>query len=72
MKKIAKEISYNWAGLENDTLENQNLIGGLFSKTCVCEGFTKILQQALSLINISSIVVGGTAQKKMVVIYGIK
>lgn len=63
-EKIAKEISYNWLGLENDTLENQNLIGGLFNKTCVCEGYSKILQQALSLIDISSIVVGGNGKKE--------
>lgn len=61
--RITQKISYDFDHLDNDLLEDQNLIGGLFNKTCVCEGYTKILQQALSLLHIESVVVGGGGPK---------
>ena len=61
--RIAQKISYDFDHLDNDLLEDQNLIGGLFNNTCVCEGYTKILQQALSLLHIESVVVGGGEAK---------
>lgn len=60
---IANKISYDFDHVNDDLLENQNLLGGLFNNTCVCEGYTKILQQALSLLNIESIVIGGGESK---------
>ena len=61
--RIAHKIFYNFEHLHDDLLENQNLFGGLFHNTCVCEGYVKILQQALSLVHIESIVVGGGGSK---------
>lgn len=63
--RIARKISYDFECLHDDLLENQNLFGGLFHNTCVCEGYTKILQQALSLLHIDSIVVGGGGPKAL-------
>ena len=63
--RLAHKISYNFDHLHDDLLENQNLLGGLFYNTCVCEGYVKILQQALSLIHVESIVVGGGGPKAL-------
>ena len=38
--------------------------GGLFNNKCVCEGYCKILQQLLSLVNIESVVVGAGGAKE--------
>lgn len=54
-KNIVDCIDYKDGGF--GILENQNLYGGLMNKSCVCEGFSKILQQALSLVDIKSIVI---------------
>lgn len=61
--RIVHKIFYDFEHLHDDLLENQNLLGGLLYNTCVCEGYTKILQQALSLLHIESIVVGGGGAK---------
>ena len=61
---IIYKIEYDFNGVKETKLENQNLIGGLFKNTSVCEGYSKILQQALSLVNIESIVVGGGGLKE--------
>ena len=63
-KKIITSIKYNYDGLKNDELNNQNLIGGLFYNTCVCEGYSKIVTQAFSLLDVKTIVVGGGGAKE--------
>ena len=45
-------------------IENQNLIGPVFYKKSVCEGYSKYLQQLLSLIGIDSIIVQGGGKKE--------
>lgn len=55
-KKIVNDIDYDDKGF--CVLENQNLYSGLMNKSCVCEGFSKILQQALSLVGVESIIIG--------------
>lgn len=62
--KIIKKIKYDDYGLEHSVKDSQNLYGGLINNTCVCEGYTKILKQALNLIGISSIVTFGGEAKK--------
>ena len=62
--RIIHEIQYDMAGIKHTKLESQNLLGGLLYQTCVCEGFAKILMQALSLVNVKSIVVGGGGIKE--------
>jgi len=63
-EKIINKINYNFDGVKNTELSNQNLVGGLFNNSCVCEGYSKILQQVLSLVSIESIVVGGGGTKE--------
>jgi len=63
-KKVIENIYYDNDGVVNSKIENQTLIGGLFNNKCVCEGYCKILQQLLSLVNIESIVVGGNGKKE--------
>lgn len=63
-ERIIHKISYDFDGLVDTKLNNQNLYGGLVNNSCVCEGYAKILQQALSLIGIESIVVGGNGEKE--------
>ena len=50
-------ISYD--DVRNTKIENQNLIGPLFYKKAVCEGYSKLFQQILSLLNVKSLVVSG-------------
>lgn len=63
-ERIINKISYDFDGVETTKLSNQNLLGGLVNNSCVCEGYAKILQQALSLVGIESIVVGGNGEKE--------
>lgn len=63
-KKVVRKIFYDNDGVANNKIENQTLIGGLFNNKCVCEGYCKILQQLLSLVNIESSVVGGNGPKE--------
>lgn len=63
-ERIINKINYDFDGVETTKLSNQNLLGGLVNNSCVCEGFAKILQQALSLVGIESIVVGGNGEKE--------
>lgn len=62
--RIIKKIKYDFEGIKDNKLNNQNLIGGLLNNTCVCEGYCKIVCQALSLLDIRSIVIGGGGQKE--------
>ena len=45
-------------------ISNQNLIGPVFNRKSVCEGYSKFLQQMLSLIDVQSIVVQGGGRKE--------
>ena len=61
---IINNIDYNYDDFSFSSLYDQTVLGGLFNNRCVCEGFTKILKQALSLVGIESIVVGGGGKKE--------
>lgn len=61
---IAENIYYANDGVENTKSENQNLIGPLFNNKCVCEGYSKLLDQVCSLLNIESIIVSGGGSKE--------
>lgn len=54
---LANNISYD--DVRNTKIENQNLMGPLFYKKAVCEGYSKLFQQILSLLNVKSLVVSG-------------
>ena len=60
---LANNISYDDDGVRNTKIENQNLIGPLFYKKAVCEGYSKLFQQILSILNIKSLVVSGGGRK---------
>lgn len=60
---LANNISYDDDGVKNTKIENQNLIGPLFYKKAVCEGYSKLFQQILSLLNVKSLVVSGCGRK---------
>lgn len=56
---IANNIFYDNDGVKETKIENQNLIGPLFYKKSVCEGYSKLFQQVLSLLNVKSLIVSG-------------
>ncbi len=60
---LANNIFYDDDGIKNTKIENQNLIGPLFYKKAVCEGYSKLFQQILSILNIKSLVVSGCGKK---------
>ena len=60
---LANNIFYDDDGIKNTKIENQNLIGPLFYKKAVCEGYSKLFQQILSILNIKSLVVSGCGRK---------
>ena len=61
---ISKNVAYDNEGVKTTKIENQNLIGPVFNGKSVCEGYSKFLQQILSLIDIESIVVQGGGKKE--------
>lgn len=61
---IINNFSYAYDTLDDNLVENQTLIGGLFNNKCVCEGYTKVLNLLLNKANIESITVGGGGSKK--------
>lgn len=61
---ILRNVSYDDNGVATTKVENQNLIGPVFNKKAVCEGYSKCLQQMLSLVGIDSIVVQGGGSKE--------
>ena len=61
---IANNITYSDLELTKTDIDNQNLINVLFNKKAVCEGYSKLLMQMLSMINIDSILVQGGGDKK--------
>ena len=61
-KNIVEKINYAYGGF--GILDNQTLYGGLIKHCCVCEGFSKILQQSLALVDIESIIIGGSHPKE--------
>lgn len=60
--RIIHKVTYDFDGVVDTKLNNQNLYGGLVNNSCVCEGYAKILQQALSLVGIESVIVGGNGE----------
>lgn len=61
---IANNVIYDTAVGNTTVINNQNLINPLFFKKGVCEGFSKLLQQMLSLIGIESIIVSSEQNKE--------
>ena len=61
---ISKNVSYDDNGVKITKINNQNLIGPVLNEQAVCEGYSKFLQQMLSLINIESIIVQGGGVKE--------
>jgi hypothetical protein len=62
--ELSTNIYYDDKGVTETKIENQNLIGPLFNGKCVCEGYSKLLDQICSLICIDSIVVSGGGSKE--------
>lgn len=60
---IANNVSYDDTGVLNTNIESQNLIGPLFNNKSVCEGYSKLFKQILSLLGIESIIVSGGGSK---------
>ena len=60
---IANNVSYDDTGVLNTNIESQNLIGPIFNKKSVCEGYSKLYKQILSLIGVESIIVSGGGSK---------
>lgn len=61
---IANVLYYDNGGIIQTKVKNQNLIGPVLNNIGVCEGYSKFLQQMLSLINVKSIVVQGGGSKE--------
>ena len=61
---IANKVSYDNDGVKKTKITNQNLIGPVLYNVGVCEGYSKFLQQMLSLIGVNSIVVQGGGTKE--------
>lgn len=61
---IAESVIYDNNGVKDTIISNQNLIGPVFNNKAVCEGYSKLLQQMLSLIDVESIVVQGGGRKE--------
>ena len=62
--EFATNIFYDYEGLQKTKIESQNLIGPLFNKKCVCEGYAKLLYQICSLLQIDSIIVLNAESKE--------
>lgn len=60
--RLANEISYADDDKETKII-NHNLIGPIINKKCVCEGYSKLLQQICSMLNIESIIVSSDGSK---------
>ena len=73
-KRLGNKISYDWEHKdidgENGTIylggypPAHNLVGGLLNNTCVCEGYAKILKQALACVGIQAKVILGSGQEE--------
>lgn len=61
---IANNMSYDEDGLKKTKIRNQNLTGPVLYNVGVCEGYSKFLQQILSLIEVDSIIVQGGGEKE--------
>lgn len=60
---LAEIIYYDNDGVLSTKSANQNLVGPLFHKKSVCEGYSKLLYQICSLLNIKCIIVSGGGAK---------
>lgn len=61
---IANTVNYDEDAIKTTKSESQNLIGPLFNKKSVCEGYSKVIYQICNLLNIDCIVVGGGGSKE--------
>lgn len=61
---IANEVYYDDQGVMETKIDNQNLKNAVFNKKSVCEGYSKLLEQMLSLIGIDSKIVQGGGKKE--------
>lgn len=61
---VAISVSYDNDGVENTKIEDQNLIGPVLHGVGVCEGYSKMFKQLLSLIGVESIIVQGGDSKE--------
>lgn len=61
---IANTVSYDEDGVIETNIDNQTLIGSVLNGKAVCEGFSKYLQQLLSLIGIESVIVQSGSNKE--------
>ena len=61
---IAENVTYADDGVIHTNIDNQNLIGPVMNGVSVCEGYSKYLQQLLSLIGVESVVVSGGGIKE--------
>lgn len=60
---LAENLCYDDNGVQKTNIENQNLMGPLFHRLGVCEGFSKLLWQICSLLEIEAVVIGGGGGK---------
>lgn len=61
---LAENIIYDDNGVEKTNIKSQNLFGPLFNKQAVCEGYSKLFKQILSMLEIESIIVSGGGAKE--------
>ena len=61
---IAKNVYYDFDSVKMTKIINQNLIGPVLYGKSVCEGYSKFLQQMLSLIGIDALCVQGGGKKE--------
>lgn len=72
--RLGNKISYDWKHKEVNE-ENgviylggyppaHNLVGGLLNNTCVCEGYAKILKQALACVGVQSKLILGNGKEE--------
>ena len=56
MKKYNSAVE---AYLNPEIINSHNLIGGLIERKCVCEGYARILKQALSIVGVEAKIIDG-------------
>lgn len=61
---IARNVPYDYDAVIRTNINNQNLIGPVIQGKSVCEGYSKFLQQLISLNGIESIIVQGGGAKE--------
>ena len=70
---IAENVYYDTkGGTAHTNIESQNLIGPVFNGKSVCEGYSKMFKQILSLIKVESHIVSGGDSKENGGMFGTK